>query len=114
MKVLAWASVDEKGRYAEFPKIGKYSQWIVDTLQGIGFSANGEVISFSELFSWGRFSGVHFSAWEAETLKYLSGVFISSSRTYADGKDLPPPYESEESKISRLEKADRIARESWT
>lgn len=74
-----------------------YGQWLVDTSQNIGLSFGGNQLPYSEIAAWCDISGVSLSIWEAETVRYLSGVYVTGLHDY-EGEGAAPAYISEEYK----------------
>ena len=94
------------------PPLSQYARWVVDTVQSIGMSYGGEPLPNSEILAWCQLLDIHLTAWEIDTMKHLSVVYISSARDYAKD-DAIPPNETEAQKQARIAKADQAARDSW-
>lgn len=68
--------------------------YLVGYLFEVGPAAGGEVLTFQELEAWQRSTGQILSAWEAITLRHLSGAFLAEAHE-ADHEGRLPPGEQE-------------------
>lgn len=57
---------------------------LVEQLFEVGPSAHGDVLTFSELESWSRMTGVVLSPWEAATLRRMSGAYLFEQQEAKD------------------------------
>ena len=84
---------------------------VIDYLQEVGPTMPGamgpEPVSFAEIDAWARTTGYDPSAWEAQTIRRLSRVFVSQ---YAKSKEInsPAPWHGEQ--IDRKSVASGIDR----
>lgn len=64
---------------------------LVDYLYRVGPATGGEALTFQEIVSWQEATGRQLDAWEAETLRILSGAYLSEQHEAKD-PNRPPPF----------------------
>lgn len=81
--------------------------YVVDYLFAVGPSTGGEVLTFQEIAAWSALTGRVLGAWEAETLKALSGAYLSEYHA-AEDVNRPPPFRPAERVVPRAEVSSRL------
>lgn len=75
----------------------------------VGPVTAGEALTFQEIEAWCRTTGVVLNAWEAETLRHLSGAYLAERSDAAD-EHRPPPTAPPEGFLSAPDVAARLSR----
>jgi hypothetical protein len=74
--------------------------YILEYLFEIGISIGEHAITFSEIESWQRLSGIELQPFEARFIKKLSEAYLSASREAAD-KDAESPWQDAPAYMSK-------------
>lgn len=97
----------------EFPPLCHYAQWLVEAFQESGKASAGEVLSYAAISSWADIWGLSLTPWEAETIRILSGSYMSAYRASDEDKNTPPPNMTVEGEKQRAQQASQAALRSW-
>jgi hypothetical protein len=89
-KISRRDSFEKDGLEIVFPEVTAYH--IIEYLFEIGISIGEHAITFNEIESWQRLSGIELQPFEARFIKKLSEAYLSAAREAAD-KDAESPWE---------------------
>lgn len=82
----------DAGGLPDVPPIDSAATHLVDWLFDAGpLNAAGVRLTWADLESWQRGSGVSLQPWQARMLRALSGEYLAESRGAAE-HDAPPPW----------------------
>ena len=77
---------------------------LIDSLDEVGWHQNGKALTWLELESWQRQTGVELTPWEATAIHGLSAHFVEWLHQSVDVSSQPPiAVESEQDRASRVQ-----------